>query len=61
MKLTNLFFSIFEFIIGLGAIFGYIVMFISKEENMVKWTITLLLAIYFFIKGIYGIIKYFKK
>ena len=53
----QLFSSIFQLVIGLMAIIAFFVLAINSE-NMVKWTITLILSIAFVVLGIIGIIDY---
>ena len=57
----QLFASIFQLIIGIMAILAFIIIWLSGE-NLIKWIITLILAIAFVVLGIIGIIDYkFKK
>ncbi len=49
--------SVFQLIIGLLAIIAFCIL-CAGGENMVKWTITLLLAVGYVIMGIVGIIRY---
>lgn len=55
----NLFASIFQIVVGLAAIVFYILLAFSGEK-MLRWTVTLLFAIYFLIIGIVDLIKYVK-
>jgi len=56
----QLFASIFQLIIGIMAILAFIIIWLSGE-NMIKWIITLILAIAFVVLGIIGIIAYKSK
>ena len=56
----NLACSIIQFIIGIVAIAGFALLSIGGE-NMIKWIITLLLAIAFVVMGVIGIIDYKKR
>ncbi|MBP3327729.1 MAG: hypothetical protein J6L91_02340 [Clostridia bacterium] len=53
----NLTASIFQIIFGVLAILSYIVL-ASSGENMIKWTVTLILSIAFVVLGIIGILDY---
>lgn len=53
----NLVASIFQIIFGVLAILSYIVL-ASSGENMIKWTVTLILSIAFVVLGIIGILDY---
>ena len=53
----NLIASIFQIIFGGLAILSYIVL-VASGENMIKWTVTLILSIAFVILGIIGILDY---
>lgn len=53
----NLAASIFQIIFGVLAILSYIVL-ASSGENMIKWTVTLILSIAFVVLGIIGILDY---
>ncbi len=52
-----LFASIFQLVVGILAIVAFIVSAINGE-NMVKWIITLVLAIAFVVLGIVGIVNH---
>ncbi len=56
----NLISSIVQLVIGILAIVVFVVLSVSGE-NMIKWIITLLLAIAFVIVGAIGIIDYKKQ
>lgn len=56
----NLISSIVQLVIGILAIVAFVVLSVSGE-NMIKWIITLLLAIAFVIIGAIGIIDYKKQ
>lgn len=56
----NLISSIVQLVIGILAIVAFVVLSVSGE-NMIKWIITLLLAIAFIIVGAIGIIDYKKQ
>ena len=56
----NLISSIVQLVIGILAIVAFVVLSVSGE-NMIKWIITLLLAIAFVIVGVIGIIDYKKQ
>ncbi len=56
----NLISSIVQLVIGILAIVAFVVLSVSGE-NMIKWIITLLLAIAFVIVGAIGIIDYKKQ
>ena len=51
--------SIVKLVIGIAAIISYIIIAISGEP-MLKWTVTLILAIGFVIIGIIGIVDWIK-
>lgn len=53
----SLILSVFQIVIGVLAIAAFIVAGLSGE-NMIKWTITLILAIAFVILGVIGITGY---
>ena len=53
----QLFVSIFQLIVGIAAVIAFAIAVFSGE-NMVKWIITLILAIAFIVLGIIGIINY---
>ena len=53
----QLFASIFQLIIGIVAIISFVILGFSGE-NMVKWIITLILAIVYVVLGILGIVDY---
>lgn len=53
----NLVASIFQIIFGVLAILSYIVL-AASGENMIKWTVTLILSIAFVVLGIIGILDY---
>lgn len=53
----NLIFSIFQLIIGLLAIIAFAVVG-RNGENIAKWIITLLLAIFYVVLGVIGIMDY---
>ena len=55
----QLFFSIFQLIVGVMAIIAFIIVGIS-DGNITKWIITLILSIAFVVLGIIGIINYKK-
>ena len=59
MNKWHLFSSIFQIVVGIAAIIAYVVIAVSGEA-LVKWTITLILAIAFLIMGIIGIIDWKK-
>jgi len=63
MKKTKiqLFTSIFELVVGLLAVFSFILLIIDKNENTLKWISTLILSIVFIAMGSIGIINYIKK
>jgi uncharacterized membrane protein HdeD (DUF308 family) len=52
--------AIFQILVGLTAIFFYVYLGLNGE-NMVRWTITLLLAMWFVFKGVYDILLYKKQ
>ena len=52
--------SIFQALVGLVAIFFFIILAINGEV-MTRWIITLLLAVGYVVIGIIGIIDYIKK
>ena len=56
----NLACSIIQLIIGIVAIAGFALLS-TGGENMIKWIITLLLAIAFAVMGVIGIIDYKKR
>ena len=56
----NLISSIVQLVIGILAIVAFVVLSVSGE-SMIKWIITLLLAIAFVIVGAIGIIDYKKQ
>ena len=56
----NLACYIIQLIIGIVAIAGFALLSIGGE-NMIKWIITLLLAIAFVVMGVIGIIDYKKR
>lgn len=56
----NLISSIVQLVIGILAIVAFVVLSVSGE-NLIKWIITLLLAIAFVIVGAIGIIDYKKQ
>ena len=51
--------SIVQLVVGIAAIISYIIIAISGEP-MLKWTVTLILAIGFVIIGIIGIVDWIK-
>ncbi len=51
--------SIAQLVVGIASIVSYIIIAINGEP-MLKWTITLILAIGFFVIGIIGIIDWIK-
>ena len=53
----NLIVSIFQLVIGLLAVAAFVVAALNNE-NMIKWIITLILAIAFIVFGLLGIIDY---
>ena len=53
----NLIVSIFQLVIGLLAVAAFVVAALN-DENMIKWIITLILAIAFIVFGLLGIIDY---
>jgi hypothetical protein len=59
-KKGRLFVSIFQLVIGLLAVVAFIVVAVMGGEDMVKWTVTLLLAIAYVVLGIIGIIDHKK-
>ena len=59
-KKGRLFVSIFQLVIGLLAVVAFIVVAVTGGEDMVKWTVTLLLAIAYVVLGIIGIIDHKK-
>ena len=59
MKKWNLFAAIFQIVVGIAAIVAYIVV-AASEEPLVKWTITLILAIAFVVMGVINAIDYVK-
>ena len=59
MKKWNLFAAIFQIVVGIAAIVAYIVVAASGEP-LVKWTITLILAIAFVVMGVINAIDYVK-
>ena len=59
MKKWNLFAAIFQIVVGIAAIVAYIVVAASGEP-LVKWTITLILAIAFVVMGVINAIGYLK-
>jgi len=54
----NLISSIIQLVVGILAIVAFIIMVMSREENMTRWIGTLILAILFVVFGIIGIIEY---
>ena len=54
----RLFASIFQLVVGVMAILAFAILIANGEENMIKWTVTLILAIAFVVLGIVGIIDY---
>ena len=59
MKKWNVFAAIFQIVVGIAAIVAYIVVAASGEP-LVKWTITLILAIAFVVMGVINAIGYLK-
>ncbi len=59
-KKGRLFVSIFQLVIGLLAVASFIVVAVMGGEDMVKWIVTLLLAIAYVVLGIIGIIDHKK-
>ena len=53
----NLILSILQVVIGILAIAAFVVAAINGE-NMLKWTVTLILAIAYVVLGIIGIVDY---
>ena len=53
----QLFVSIFQLTVGIAAVIAFAIAVFSGE-NMVKWIITLILAIAFIVLGTIGIINY---
>ena len=53
----NLIFSIFQLIIGLLAIIAFAVLGLNGE-NMAKWIVTLVLAVFYVVLGVIGIMDY---
>ncbi len=53
----NLIVSIFQLVIGILAISAFVIAAVNGE-NMLKWIITLILAIAFVVLGVIGIIDY---
>lgn len=51
--------SIVQLVVGIAAIISYIIIAISGEP-MLKWTVTLILAIGFVIVGIIGIVDWIR-
>lgn len=51
--------SIVQLVVGIAAIISHIIIAINGEE-MLKWTVTLILAIGFVIIGIIGIVDWIK-
>ncbi len=56
----NLIVSIFQLVIGILAVAAFIVAAVVGD-NMIKWTITLILAIAFVVFGVIGIVDYKSK
>lgn len=56
----NLIISIFQLVVGLLAIGAFFVA-ICNGENIIKWVITLILAVAFVVIGIIGIVDYRSK
>jgi len=54
-----LFTSIFQILMGISAIVGYILVFRSGE-SLIRWTVTLFLGIAFIIRGTVDIVKWKK-
>ncbi|MBQ7088689.1 MAG: hypothetical protein IJN04_03510 [Clostridia bacterium] len=59
MNKWRLFSSVFQIVVGIAAIIAYVVIAVSGEA-LGKWTITLILAIAFLIKGVIGIVDWKK-
>lgn len=57
MSKWRLFSSIFQIIVGITAIIGYIVI-AAAGEPLGKWTVTLFLAIAFVVIGIAGVLEW---
>lgn len=53
----SLFVSLFQLIVGIIAIVVYVFLGLSGE-NIVKWSITVILAIAYVILGVMGILEY---
>lgn len=53
----NLIAAIFQLVIGLAAVFSFIIL-AAKGEDMTRWIVTLILSIAFVVLGIIGIIDY---
>jgi len=53
----NLIAAIFQLVIGLVAVFSFIIL-AAKGEDMARWIVTLILSIAFVVLGIIGIIDY---
>jgi uncharacterized membrane protein HdeD (DUF308 family) len=52
--------SIFQIVVGLTAVFFYVYLG-SNGENMVRWTITMLMGMCLVFRGVYDIIVFHKK
>ena len=52
-----LFSSVFQIVVGVAAIIGYVVIATSSEA-LGKWTITFILAIVFLIMGLIGVVDW---
>ena len=53
----NLFVSLFQLIVGILAIVVYVFLGLSGE-NIVKWSITVILTVAYVILGVMGILEY---
>lgn len=56
----NLIASVFQLIVGLSAIAAFIVL-AAGGEDLRRWIITVILALFYVVLGVIGIIDYLKK
>ena len=59
MKGWNFFLAIFQIVIGVAAIISYIIIAVAGEP-LIRWTITLILAVLFVVIGVIGLIDCIK-
>ena len=55
----QLFLSVFQLVVGAAATAAFIILDLGGE-SMTRWTITLVLAIAYMVRGIWGIADYLK-